>query len=113
MKMSSNLVSSYPDDVEESIGDKFVHFSELLETDIATHIDPEHVSLEIQFYRLIMDEDNSLEATFINVEIALRIYLPRMVTNCNGDRSFSKLRGIKNELRNTMSQVKSSYVNDY
>ena len=30
IKMSSNFVSSYLDDVEESLGDEFTHFSELL-----------------------------------------------------------------------------------
>lgn len=32
---------------------------------------------------------------FPNVEIALRIFLSMMVTNCSGERSFSKLKRIK------------------
>ena len=31
-----------------------------------------------------------------------------MVTNCSGERSFSQLKRIKNELRTTMSQEKLS-----
>ena len=38
--------------------------------------------------------------TFPNIEIALRIYLSLMVSNCSCERSFSKLKRIKNELRN-------------
>lgn len=36
--------------------------------------------------------------------IALRIFLSMMITNCSGERSFSKLKRIKNELRSTMLQ---------
>lgn len=47
---------------------------------------------------------NKIEDEFPNVEIALRIFLSMMVTNCSGERSFSKLKRIKNELRTTMIQ---------
>lgn len=39
--------------------------------------------------------------SFSNVEIALRIL---MVTSCSGERSVSKLKRIKNELRSAMQQ---------
>ena len=42
--------------------------------------------------------------TFSNVEIALRIYLVLMVANCSGERSFSKLKLIKNRLRTSVVQ---------
>ena len=45
---------------------------------------------------------------FPNVETALRIYLSLMITNCSGERSFSRLKHIKNELRTTMLQGKLS-----
>ena len=45
---------------------------------------------------------------FLNVETALRIYLSLMITNCSGERSFSRLKHIKNELRRTMLQGKLS-----
>ncbi|KAF2889113.1 hypothetical protein ILUMI_17060 [Ignelater luminosus] len=47
---------------------------------------------------------NKIEDTFPNVEIALRIFLSMMVTNCSGEHSLSKLKIIKNELRSTMLQ---------
>lgn len=46
--------------------------------------------------------------TFANVEIVLRLYLCMFVTNCTGERSFSKLKLIKNYLRNTMGQDRLS-----
>ena len=54
MKMSSNLVSSYPG-VEERLGDRLVHFSELLKTDIAAYIYTKQDSFKIQLYPFIMD----------------------------------------------------------
>jgi hypothetical protein len=99
---SSNLIKSYPEDLEESLCEELVQFTELLKTDLASHIGTTLDLVELQFYRLIID--NSLESCFPNVEIALRIYLSLMVTNCSGERSFSKLKLIKNELRSTMGQ---------
>nr|XP_042894988.1 zinc finger MYM-type protein 1-like [Parasteatoda tepidariorum]XP_042895119.1 zinc finger MYM-type protein 1-like [Parasteatoda tepidariorum]XP_042899228.1 zinc finger MYM-type protein 1-like [Parasteatoda tepidariorum]XP_042901855.1 zinc finger MYM-type protein 1-like [Parasteatoda tepidariorum]XP_042906919.1 zinc finger MYM-type protein 1-like [Parasteatoda tepidariorum]XP_042909334.1 zinc finger MYM-type protein 1-like [Parasteatoda tepidariorum] len=55
-----------------------------------------------EVYNLL--KQNKIEDTFPNVEIALRIFLSMMVTNCSGERSFSKLKRIKNELRSTMLQ---------
>ena len=41
---------------------------------------------------------------FPNVEAILRLFLCLMVTNCSGERSFSKLKRIKSVLRLAMSQ---------
>ncbi|ESN94536.1 hypothetical protein HELRODRAFT_153349, partial [Helobdella robusta] len=38
------------------------------------------------------------------VEIALRIFLASMITNCSTERSFSQLKRIKNPCRSTMQQ---------
>lgn len=103
LKRTPNIVSAYQDDLEESLGDELVQFAELLKTDVAAAIDnKKHEALELQYYRLIME--NTLESCFPNVEILLRIYLSLMITNCSGERSFSKLKRIKNELRNTIEQ---------
>lgn len=103
LKRSPIIVSSYPDDVEDGLGNELVHFAELLKTDVAAGIDSKkHEALELQFYKLLTK--NSLESCFPNVEIVLRIYLSLMITNCSGERSFSTLKRIKNVLRNTMGQ---------
>ena len=49
-------------------------------------------------------KSDALESTFPNIEIALRMYLTLMPTKCTGERSFSKLKIIKNQLRNCMQQ---------
>lgn len=53
-------------------------------------------------------KSDKLEETFPNVEVATRIFLCLMVTNCSGERSFSHLKRIKNELRTTMLQERLS-----
>ena len=53
-------------------------------------------------YTLVLK--NGLTSSFPNVEIARRIYLCLMITNATGERSFSRLKHIKNVLRSTMTQ---------
>jgi hypothetical protein len=48
----------------------------------------------------------SLKDVYLNTEIALRIFLTILVTTATCERSFSKLKIIKNYLRSTMSQEK-------
>ena len=59
-------------------------------------------------YKLIIDKQ--LKASFPNVEVALRMYLVLMVTNCSAERSFSKLKIIKNRLRTTMGNERLSHL---
>ncbi|KAJ7322507.1 hypothetical protein JRQ81_018794 [Phrynocephalus forsythii] len=51
---------------------------------------------------------NNLTSVFPNLSISLRIYLTVPVTVAEGERSFSKLKLIKNDLRSTMSQERLS-----
>lgn len=48
--------------------------------------------------------EDRLVNSFPNVNIALRIYLSILGSNAEGERSFSRLKLIKNYLRSTMSQ---------
>ena len=54
-------------------------------------------SLELRMYKLLVA--NNVETVFPNTVIALRIYLSMMISNCSGERSFSKLKLIKDKLR--------------
>ena len=48
--------------------------------------------------------DNGLKDTLPNLSVALRILLTIPITVASGERSFSKLKLIKNYLRSSMSQ---------
>jgi hypothetical protein len=52
--------------------------------------------------------DEELYDTFPNVAIALRIFMSLMVSNCSGERSFSRMALIKNKLRSTMTDSRLS-----
>ena len=56
----------------------------------------------------ILLHDEGLADTFPSVNVALRIYLSMMVTNCSGKTSFTKLALIKNHLRTSMTDGKLS-----
>ena len=49
-----------------------------------------------------------IHTAFPNVEAILRLFLSLMVTNCLGERSFSRLKSIKNKLISTMSKERLS-----
>ena len=56
----------------------------------------------MELYKIIMDY--KIESVFSNVEIALRIFLALMVTNCSTERSFSQLKRVKSPDRSVMVQ---------
>ncbi|XP_043483555.1 uncharacterized protein LOC122512016 [Leptopilina heterotoma] len=95
---ANNLVDAYPEDLERNLTNELVHlvaFSKQYEK-------REGESTEVFLYRLILE--NTFKSSFCNAEIALRIYLTLMVNNCSGERSFSKMKIIKNRLRTSMGQ---------
>lgn len=51
-----------------------------------------------------------LKSTFPNIEVSLRIFLSMMVTNCSGERSFSALKFLKNEHRNSMLNPRLNFL---
>ncbi|GBP95064.1 hypothetical protein EVAR_66608_1 [Eumeta japonica] len=60
---SSNMVSAYEDDLENSLGGELVQFAELLKTDVAIVIDSKKQEpLEQQFYKFLIN--NSLGSCF-------------------------------------------------
>lgn len=103
-KKSMNLLKSYPNDLEVDLVDEMLQFSKLLSTPLFESVggSEDTVPLEMDLFQLI--SRHSIQSTFPNVTVALNIYLCMMVSNCSGERSFSKLKIIKNELRNTMNQ---------
>ena len=105
---ADNLVIVYKADLEQCFGNELVQFvavsNEFLK-DADDNIGKEHL-----LYKLIIDK--RVKCSFPNVEIALRMYLGLiiMVTNCCGERSFSKLKYIKNRLRTTMTNERVTHL---
>ena len=97
---AANLVSSYPDDLDNSFADELQQFAKF--ANIFNDEEPDDISTEMFLYKLILGK--RVQDTFPNVEIALRMYLVLMITNCSGERSFSKLKLIQNRLRTSMTQ---------
>ena len=52
--------------------------------------------------------EDRLTDTFLNVEIALRMYLVRMMFNSSSERSFTKFKLMNNRLRTPMIQERLS-----
>ena len=81
---AKTLVDSYPN----SFVDELCHFAKF--ADIFKDDEPGNISTELFLYKLIIDK--GVQDTFLNVAIALRMYLVLMVTNCSAERSSSILK---------------------
>ena len=102
---AKNLVSSYPDDLEDTLVAELIQFAAFMRTQKPVTVNE---SAELTMYRLL--SSLNLSQTFPNVEIGLRIYLCMMVSNASGERSFSKLGIVKGELRSSMGQERLSML---
>lgn len=92
-----NLEQHLPQDISVSSLQEFLHFNAFVRTNIDEN------SRDFQGLYLFIIE-NGLQNVFPNVESILRLFLSLMITNCSGERSFSRLKFIKNVHRSTMSQ---------
>jgi hypothetical protein len=103
---ASNLVDIYKDDLDACLGNELVQFAEFF----ASFKDEQavDVSRENFMYKLILDKQ--VQGSFPNVEIVLRMYLVLMISNCSAERSFSKMKFIKNRLRTTMCSGRLSHL---
>lgn len=99
---AERLTTFYSNDLDANFGDELLQFQAFLREFL--HQKEEDCTTEQFMYSLIIDKD--VQATFPNVEVALKIYLSLMVANCSGERSFTKLKLIKNLMRTTMGQTR-------
>jgi hypothetical protein len=97
-----NLRKAYPSDFEPSFASEFVHFSAFYRTHFGQKIFDTSIPNVSEMLQVI--EEKQLTDMFHNIEIAFRMFLCMMVTNAEGERSFSKLNLIKSDLRTTMGQ---------
>ena len=87
---SEHLRECYPDDLEESLSSELVQFAAMMRDMPEKWNENKKASLELKLFRFLHEFE--LVNCFPNVEISLRIYLCMFVTNCIGERSFSKLK---------------------
>jgi hypothetical protein len=99
------LVGIYSSDIEDTLGDELIQFMPLMKL---FGDDKKQGSIEQWMYTMMTTKD--LKSVFPNIDIMLRIYLCMMVSNCSGERSFSKLKIIKNRLRTTLGQEKLNWL---
>ena len=110
---AQRLLAAYESDIDADIVDEFIQFHTLLQTELGKPVSEPMKSesadcIELRMYKLIMHAN--LQSVFPNTEVALRLFLCLMVTYCSGERSFSKLKRIKNELRSTMRQERLNHL---
>ena len=103
---ASNLVEVYKDDLDACLGNELVQFVDFVET--FKDEKAQDVSREHFMYQLILEKQ--VQGSFPNVEIALRMYLVLMISNCSAERSFSKMKLIKNRLRTSMGNERLSHL---
>jgi len=102
------LAVVYSNDIEEdSVGSETFQFSNFVKLCVDEKQGDE--AHETFIHRLI--QERNLISLFPNIAIILlRIYLCIMCSNSSGERLFSKLKGIKNELRSLMSQRRFKHL---
>ena len=93
-KCASSLSSVYLDDLDKDFGEELLHFK--------TFVKDEKKRSPATMLQLL--HTHGLQSTFPNVFVGLRLFLTLPVTNAEGERSFSRLKRVKNELRTTMTQ---------
>jgi len=95
--------SVYKDDlVADELVSEYIHFQQYCQTAAA---DSENKTYGAAEQYSLMKADG-VESVFQNIEVALRIYLSLMVSNCSGERSFSRLKLLKSPNWSTMLQDK-------
>ena len=77
---SKHLVKTYSSDLETTLRGEIVQFAEL----VPPNVQQLSGNVEVGMYRIIMKP--GIRETFSNVEVALRLYLTLLVSNCSGER---------------------------
>lgn len=75
---------------------------------VVKSIIPDHIKSATVIELLQLIQDYNLKESYPNIEIVFRIFLTMPVTAATCERSFSKLKLIKNYLRSTMGQERLS-----
>lgn len=97
---AQKLIAAYPNDLGPELTNELVQLASFAKQSCNLQCQP----VETFLYEFLITND--MRSTFPNAEIALRIYLSIMVSNASGERSFSKMKLIKNRLRTSMTSDK-------
>ena len=97
------LLDAYSD-VNPILTDELLHFHLYMrQTQSQGLTEQQAISLyHGDLYQIMCKE--KIHTAFPNVKAILRLFLSLLVINSTGERSFARLKSIKNELRSTMSQ---------
>ena len=97
---AKNLVEIYNCDLEDEFTEEIIQFRYFIQNEEFSS----NIPLSVSYLKLI--RENKIQATFPNVEVAIRIYLCLALTNSSGERLFSALKRVKNAFRSTLGQEK-------
>lgn len=99
-KQALELVKMYPEDLETELVEEIIQFKK--------HISNLPEGMKNMQGMLKYLNTPSLNMTFPNVEIALKIFVCMPCSNASGERSFSVLKRVKNYLRSSLANEKTS-----
>lgn len=100
-KNAQNIINIYKSDFESSLEIELLQFQEFCKIYLDFDSNGKK-SKEQAMYSCIIEK--GVQDCFPNVETLLKLYLTLMISNCSGERSFSKLKRIKNENRTSMTE---------
>ncbi|KAL5237620.1 hypothetical protein ACI65C_005030 [Semiaphis heraclei] len=98
------LLERYPKDFPDDFTNEFKQFLSFSSTSLSLITTNENKNKNILLNMYKMTIDLNVTESFPNIERLLRLYLSLMCTNCTGERSFSRLKLLKNVLRSSLSQ---------
>lgn len=96
---ASNLILSYPDDLDENFINECLHFRAHCKGLDSLE---DKCKSSISLLRWLRADD--MNSIYPGIDIALQICVYTPVSNCTGERSFSVLKRIENYLRTSSSQ---------
>lgn len=94
LEAATNFQLYYANDIEEGFANEFLHFTNYFVKE--ENKSPSNL--------LALIRSKCIKDTFPNVEVALRMYLTIPSSNAEGERSFSVLKRVKNQIRNSIGQ---------
>lgn len=100
-KKALKLVEYYVNDLEVEFVEEIVQFKKYI-------INFPNETKNMQGMLKYLNNNPSLNTTFPNIEIALKLFICMPCSNASGERSFSVLKRVKNYLRSSLSNEKTS-----